>query len=258
MGRRLGQHFLADRATAAAIAASAEVADDEPLLEIGGGRGALTEHLTGLGARRVVVELDRGLAPKLRERYPAIEVLEADVLEVDLAALGPGPWVVLGNLPYYVTSSILQWLVAQADRVDRAVLMMQEEVADRLAAEPGTKAYGRLTVMVRYRATVEKLRRVPPGSFKPPPKVNSAVVRIRFQPEPAVAVADERRFFALVEHGFRWRRKTLTSVLKRWRGMTAEEATAQLAAAGIDPLRRAETLDLEEFARLSDALGEPR
>lgn len=260
MGRRLGQHFLADRQVAQRIAEAAEIQADDQVFEVGGGRGALTEHLVGLGRRLVVAELDEPLADGLEERFgPALTVLRGDAAGVDLAALGGGaPWVVAGNLPYYHTSALLLWLVSQWHHVKHAVVMIQAEVAERLASSAGESAYGRLTVALGYRARCDLLFRVQPECFRPPPKVVSAVVRITFRDAPAVEVQDEQLFFSVVEHGFRWRRKTLATVLRHWRGTKRDEAEALLQAAGIDPQRRAETLDLAEFARLSDVIGESK
>lgn len=255
MGERLGQHFLHDPRIAARIADA--VAGEPAVLEVGGGRGALTEHLAGRVGRLVVVELDRGLAAGLERRFgESAEVVQADVLDLSLSELGAGPWVVVGNLPYYCTSDILIWLCEQTGQVGRAVLMLQDEVVDRLLAAPGGKAYGRLTCRVRYHAEVRRLFRVGSRCFDPPPKVLSAVVELTFRPAPAVAPRDPERMFALIEHGFRWRRKALATVLKRWLPGGAEVSYRALASAGIDPLRRAETLDLGEFALLSDAVGD--
>lgn len=260
MGRRLGQHFLADRQVAQRIAESAGIGPDDQVFEVGGGRGALTEHLVGQGRRLVVAELDEALAASLEAKFgPALSLLRGDAAEVDLGELGHGqPWVVVGNLPYYHTSALLLWLAAQWRVVREAVVMIQAEVAERLAAEAGEAAYGRLTVALAYRSHCELLFRVEPDAFRPPPKVTSAVVRFTFRAQPAVAVQDEQLFFAVVEHGFRWRRKTLATVLRQWRGLPREQCEALLQAAGIDPQRRAETLDLTEFARLSDTLQEAR
>lgn len=252
MPPRLGQHFLADPSIARRIAQA--VGEQPRLLEIGGGTGALTRQLIPLAGRLVVVELDRNLAARLAsDPAPSLEVIQGDVRDLRLGDLGGGPWAVAGNIPYALTSDIVVWLCEQWREVTQAVLMVQAEVAERLAAPPGGKAYGRLSVLVRYRATVERLLEVPPSAFRPPPKVTSNVVRLTFR-EPPVTVADEARFFALVEHGFRWRRKTLRSVLRQWRGWTAAQAEAALSAAGIDPQRRAETLDLAEFAALAEAV----
>ena len=260
MGRRLGQHFLADRQVAERIAEAAEIRPDHQVFEVGGGRGALTEHLVGHGQRLVVAELDEGLANGLTARFgPDLSVVQQDAAMIDLAELGGGePWVVVGNLPYYHTSALLLWLAAQWRSVSHAVVMIQAEVAERLAASAGDSAYGRLTVALAYRAQCELLFRVPPGSFRPPPRVVSAVIRLTFREQPAVDVGDEQMFFSVVEHGFRWRRKTLATVLRLWRGLKRPAAEAILDRAGIDPQRRAETLDLTEFAALSSVIKEDR
>ncbi len=258
MGRRLGQHFLADANVAARIADAATMRPDEPLLEIGGGRGALTRHLVGRAPRVVVAELDQALAASLATTFGGvIEVLPGDAVDLDLSALAPGAkWSVVGNLPYYHTAAIITWLCRQAACVSQAVIMVQAEVADRLQAGPGTKDFGRLSVLVQYHAEVEWLCKVPPGCFRPPPKVQSAVVRLTMRPRPAVDVADETAFFALVEAGFRWRRKALGTVLRTWLGQPRERVEGALAAAGIAPTRRAETLSLDEFAQLARQLAE--
>ncbi|MCC7490728.1 MAG: ribosomal RNA small subunit methyltransferase A [Fimbriimonadaceae bacterium] len=253
MGRRLGQHFLHDPQIAARIVAAAELTPQQRCLEIGPGPGALTSGLLASGAAVTAIELDHALAAALTARAdPRLTVIERDVLGVRLDQLGDGPWVVVGNLPYYITSPILLWLCAQWRQVGHAVLMLQAELADRLLAAPGGKEYGRLTVAVGYRAVVRRVCRVPAGAFRPPPRVQSAVVRLDFRPQPAVSVVSESHFERLVEAGFRWRRKTLGAVLRGWLGCDAATATTLLAAAAIDPQRRAETLDLVEFGRLAD------
>lgn len=244
---------MIDDAVAARIVDLAAVRAHEAVLEIGGGHGELTRHLAGRGARTVCVEIDPRLAAVLAERYATVEVRSESIVDLSCAALGPGPWVVVGNLPYYLTSEILLWLCRQRGVVDRAIVMVQKEVAERLAARPGARSYGRLTVAVAYHAEVEVLFGVEPTSFRPPPQIDSAVVRLRLREQPPVVVADEQRLFALVEHGFRWRRKTLANVLARWLG-GRDTAEAALCAAGIDGGRRAETLSLEEFAALAERL----
>jgi len=258
VGRRLGQHFLADANVAARIADAATTRADEPLLEIGGGRGALTRHLVGRGPRLVVAELDHALAASLAATFgDAVEVLQGDAVELDLAALAAGAkWSVVGNLPYYHTAAIVTWLCRQAAHISQAVIMVQAEVADRLQAGPGTKDFGRLSVLVQYHAEVDWLCKVPPGCFRPPPKVQSAVVRLTMRARPVVDVPDEAGFFALVEAGFRWRRKALGTVLRTWLGRPREVVDGALAAVGIDPTRRAETLSLDEFAQLARQLAE--
>lgn len=257
MGRKLGQHFLADDSSAQRLVAATQTQPDELLLEIGPGRGALTRHLLELGRRRVLAELDERLADALQSSYrDAVEIVRGDVVDLELETLGGDrPWVLLGNLPYYHTSAILTWLCDQAPWVDRAVVTMQKEVAQRLLAEPGTKSYGRLGLLLQYHCIVDPLFDIPAEAFHPPPRVTSAAVRIRPRSAPAVEVTDVKRLFALIEHGFRWRRKTLSTVLKAWLPGGAEAGRTALAEAGIDPQRRAETLSLEEFATLSETVG---
>jgi 16S rRNA (adenine1518-N6/adenine1519-N6)-dimethyltransferase len=253
--RRLGQHFLRDRDVAARIAELLAIEPGESVLEIGGGRGALTEHLVGRGARLAVAELDDALADRLEARFgAAVEVLRGDVLDLSLAALGGDErWVVAGNLPYYATSPIVAWLCEQWRHVARAALMMQLEVAERLVAPPGSRVIGRMSVLVQLRATARIVLRVQPGSFLPPPNVQSAVVRFDFHQQPAADVGDEGAFFSLVEQGFRHRRKTLAAALTMTGAGTRGEVDGWLAAAEVDGRRRAETLELAEWARLNRA-----
>lgn len=255
MGRRLGQHFLTDSGIAEAIVAAARIEPDDCVLEIGGGPGALTQHLLDSGARRVVVELDDALAANLARRWQGrIEVVNADVLTLRLAELGAGRrWVVLGNLPYYATSPILLWLAEQWRDVARAVVMIQKEVAQRVSAQPGGRDWGRLSVALALRAYAQSVLDVPPESFRPPPKVDSAVLRLTFRESPAVAVANEARFFDLVEFGFRHRRKTLGSALALGLAISRERVEELLAAAGVDSRRRAESLELADWAALCAA-----
>ena len=253
MGRRLGQHFLHDASVAQRIVQLAAIGPDDQVLEIGGGRGALTEHLAELGARRVVVELDDALADLLATRYGArIELVRADVLDVALADLGGARrWVVLGNLPYYATSPILLWLCRQWRCVDRALVMMQAEVAQRLTAVPRTKEYGRLTLATALRARAATVLRVKPGSFSPPPAVLSAVVRLAFRAEPAEDVGDDARFEGLVAAGFRYRRKTVAAAMALGLPASLAMADGWLTAAGIAARARAEDLTLADWARLA-------
>ncbi|MBI5833897.1 MAG: ribosomal RNA small subunit methyltransferase A [Armatimonadetes bacterium] len=254
MGRRLGQHWLADRAVAERIVESLALRADESVVEIGGGRGALTEHLATRGRRRVVIELDDDCADGLTRRFgEAIEVQRGDVLGVRLAELGPGPWAIVGNLPYYATSPILLWLCAQSALISRAVVMMQAEVAERVLAPPASRERGRLSVALQYRFRGRRVLQVAPGSFAPPPAVNSTVIELVARPEPAVVVADEKRFFAVVEAGFRHRRKTLSTALSSTVGERAV-VDAALAAAEVDPKRRAETLTMAEWAAVAEGL----
>ena len=180
MRKSLGQHFLHDARALDRIVEALQLTGQETVLEIGPGRGALTDRLAGRCARLVLIEYDRALAALLRERYandPHVEVVEADVLETDLGALARGPYVLVGNVPYYITTPILFHALA-APRPLRAVYLVQREVADRLTAGPGSRDYGALTVNVQAVAHAEFVAPVPAGAFRPPPKVESAIVRI--------------------------------------------------------------------------------
>jgi 16S rRNA (adenine1518-N6/adenine1519-N6)-dimethyltransferase len=210
-GRRLGQHFLNSRGYLERIAAAA-CPEPEPLVvEIGPGRGALTERLLACAGRVVAIELDKTLAAFVRARFASanLTLIEADVLEVDLSQWGPA--VIAGNLPYYISSPILEKLFGTP--MKRAVLLLQKEVASRLAAEPGTREYGFLTVHARLYTTVEVLFRVPPSAFSPPPEVDSAAVRLTPAPPARWGVADPGAFLEFASRCFRQKRKTLRNNL---------------------------------------------
>lgn len=258
--RRFGQHFL-DPSWSSRVIEAAAFAPTDQVIEIGPGRGALTVPLAGAVAALTAVELDRDLASVLRSHLPArVRVIQSDFLAVQAGALFEGgaaaPWRVIGNLPYNVSSPILFRLLdlsRSSGRLRDATLMLQREVAERVASPPGSKAYGALSILVQLDADIEPLLTLPPGAFRPTPKVWSAVIRLHFRP-PRVQVGDRRRFEALVRSLFTQRRKMLGNALKpaaSSRGARAEEA---LREAGIDPSRRPETLHLDELARLADVL----
>ena len=260
-----GQNFLSDPAILDGIARLAVERPGEVVVELGPGLGHLTERLVAHGARVVAVERDRDMARVLRaELGDAVSLVEADAARADLAALGrlapggpaPGRVAVAGNIPYHLTSPILFSLLDQADAVSRAVLLVQEEVAERLAAAPGSKAWGVPSVLLQQRGPVGIERRVPRGAFHPPPRVDSAVVRIDLQGR-APACADPDRFRLLVKAGFGQRRKTLRNALEAGRVAPPEALRAALERAGIDPSRRGETLSVEEWEALDRALGPP-
>ena len=259
--KRFGQHFLRDRAVLARIADALQLTGAETVVEIGPGRGALTDLLVDRARRLVAVEVDRDLAAHLRARYadrPHVEIVEADVLQVELAALAGGDFVLAGNVPYYITTPIL-FHALRAPRPARAVYLVQREVAERVAAAPGGKEYGALGVNVQAVARVELLARVPPGAFQPPPQVDSAVIRVTPRDDPVVAADEEARFRGLVQEAFGLRRKQLRRVVRTIARLDAERAEAVLAEAGLDPEARPETLSPTDFARLVRALpGGPR
>jgi 16S rRNA (adenine1518-N6/adenine1519-N6)-dimethyltransferase len=251
-----GQNFLGDDGVLARIAAAARLAPGDVCVELGAGLGHLTAALAATGARVVAVERDRELAAVLRERAPAgVAVVEANAVALDVAALAGGPAVVVGNLPYHLTSPILFALLEQRAAVRRAVFTLQREVAVRLAAPPGGRDVGILSVLLGREFTIEHLFDLAPDLFYPPPKVTSAVVRLERRAAPLAEVRDPARFKRLVKAAFGQRRKTLANALRG--GQTPDfrfDVDAVLAAAGIDGHRRAETLTIGEFARLERAL----
>ncbi len=251
--RRFGQNFLHDTAVLRRMVASIRPKPGQAVVEIGPGKGALTVPLLEAAGRLVAVELDRDLVPLVKARCAGtgdLEVINTDALTVDFHALAAerGPLRVVGNLPYNVSTPILFHLLAASPDIVDLHLLLQREVVQRMAAPPGSKARGRLSVMVQYRCTVERLFDVPPGAFHPVPKVTSTFVRLTPHREPPVAVADEKALAAVVTAAFGGRRKTLRNSLK---GIVDAEA---MARAGVDPGRRAEELTLDEFARLAQCL----
>lgn len=251
--KALGQHFLHDPGVIARIVAAIAPQPDDRMVEIGPGLGALTRPLLTQVRHLHLVELDRDLAARWRAEAAAglpITVHEADALAFDFATLGPGLRVV-GNLPYNISTPLLFHLAEAADHLRDLHLMLQKEVVERMVAAPGTPAYGRLSVMVQARFRVVKLFNVAPGCFRPPPKVDSAVVRLLPLPAAERPCRNRERFAALVALAFGQRRKTLRKTLK---GMVD---AATLSALGIDPGRRGETLSVAEFAALADAPQSP-
>ncbi len=250
--KSLGQHFLSDRRILGRIADALQLQGHETVLEIGPGRGALTDILAERADRLIAIEYDRALAALLRERYARrgnVLIAEADVLEVSLSELAAGPYVLVGNVPYYITTPIL-FHALTPPRADRAVYLVQREVAQRLVAPPGGKEYGALTVNVAAVARAEMLFGVPAGAFSPPPKVESAVVRITPLAEPLVPADEEQPFRVLVQSAFGMRRKQMRRVVRTLYSLDAEQADALLARAGIDPQVRPEVLSVEQFVAL--------
>ena len=250
--KSLGQHFLTDRRILVRIADALHLEGGETVLEIGPGRGALTDILVERAGRLIAIEYDRALAEILRQRYARrsnVLIAEADVLDVSLGELAAGPYVLVGNVPYYITTPILFHALVPP-RAQRSVYLVQKEVADRLSAPPGTKEYGALTVNVAAVAKAETLFKVPAGAFSPPPKVESAVVRITPLAVPLVSADEERPFRLLVQGAFGMRRKQMRRVLRSLYGIDAVAADAILTATGIDPEVRPETLSPAQFALL--------
>ena len=255
--RRLGQNFLTDPRVAERIAALLED-PAEPVIEIGPGLGALTLPLARTGRRIVAVELDLRLADhveRLLEPHPAARVVRGDILRERIESLMPGvPSVtVVGNLPYAITSPALEWVLVQGARVRRAVLMVQREVGERMAARPGGKRYGPITVFVRLGADVTPRFRVSPGAFHPRPEIDSVVLEIAPRPYPGTTAAERAGTLAVARAAMGTRRKTIQNALSHGLGLPTAEAGRLLAAAGIDPRRRGETLGIEELLTIARA-----
>jgi len=248
---RFGQNFLVDAAALRAIVAAADVGAADEVWEVGPGLGTLTRELARRAKRVVAIEFDRRMLPVLQETlgpWSHVEVRPADALQVDFGEAAPDALFV-ANLPYNVGTAILG-RVLSAGRFRRAVVLVQREVGERLAAAAGTPAYGSLSLWVAHHGRARVVRLVPPGAFHPPPKVTSAVVRIDLD---RGAQPDDRTF-ALVRDAFRHRRKTLVANLRAV-GLEADRVRGVLEAQGLDPKVRAEALDLAAFRRLAAALG---
>ena len=257
--KRFGQHFLRDNHVLDAIVDALGPIGDKTVLEIGPGRGALTDRLADRAGRLVAIELDHDLAQLLRERYahrPHVTIIDGDVLKTDLAQAAGGPFVLAGNVPYYITTPIL-FHALERPRADVAVYLVQKEVADRMAAPPGDKIYGALSVNIQSVARVDLVRRVPPGAFNPPPTVDSAVVRLTPRRDPVIEVALERRYRAFVQAAFGLRRKQLVRVVRTIASLDAPSAESLIAACGLRPDARPEVLSPDDFARLVRALATP-
>jgi 16S rRNA (adenine1518-N6/adenine1519-N6)-dimethyltransferase len=255
---KIGQNFLSDPQAAEIIVRALGPLADRTVVEIGPGRGALTQLLAARAGHVLAVELDPVLATQLRSQFSPgrVTVIAEDVLRFDFSAAEAQAGerlAVIGNLPYYITSPILLKLAASHAALSGAVLMVQREVADRLAAAPGSRDYGLLSVTVQCYGAVEPLFTLPPSAFSPPPKVHSTVVRWHFAPRFAALGIEERAFLAFVRKAFAQKRKTLANNL-RAAGFDAAAAVAAFACAGVDPLSRAESLSIETLALLWRAL----
>lgn len=256
--RALGQHFLRDPGIARAIVDLVAPTARDLVVEIGPGEGALTDELARRAGRVIALEVDRTLIERLRRRLPTVEVLEADARTWDyglLARPDGGRVLVVGNLPYSVGKPIVAALMDARRVLDAMALMLQREVAERLAAPPGGKVYGALSVLTQTVCDVELALRVPPGAFRPPPKVDSAVVRLVPRGEARVPPALEARFREVVRAAFARRRKTLANALAGGLGLSQGVVREAATRSGVDPGRRAETLTIEEFVSLTARLS---
>jgi 16S rRNA (adenine1518-N6/adenine1519-N6)-dimethyltransferase len=255
--KRFGQHFLNHRPTLERIVDAIDPAPGAIVLEIGPGPGALTAVLAERGARVVAIEKDRDLVPLVQERVPGARIIEGDALELDwrrAAGVGPeDPLLVAGNIPYNITTPLIDRALLPP-RPSRIVFLVQREVADRMAAPPGSGTYGALSVGVQAVARIERLFRVPAAAFAPPPKVDSALVRLTPRSDPLVPAERVAAFRRLVVGLFGFRRKQLVRGLRELTGWPADRAAALLAEAGLPLDARPETLAPEDLARLLPVL----
>jgi 16S rRNA (adenine1518-N6/adenine1519-N6)-dimethyltransferase len=257
----LGQNFLVDNNIIDKIVHSADINAEDCVLEIGPGRGALTEHLVQKAGRLVLIEYDHALAAGLKELYadqPQVTVVDADILAVDLAEIlkDADGWKVVANLPYNISTAVLFRLMEVKDRLARMILMLQKEVGDRLVAPPNCADYGVTTVLLGLWFDMRREFIVHPGCFKPSPKVDSAVLSFTPLLYPRATVGDETVFRRLVKSSFGMRRKTLINCLKAAEFTTTDDLRGILEECGIDGKRRGETLSLDEFAALSRRFSE--
>lgn len=249
---------MVSEAALACVADALKLRSGETVIEIGPGLGFLTEALLKRGAHVTAIEKDRVMTAYLRKHFgDGLRIVEKDVLEVDIRAESgvDGPVKVAGNIPYNITSPILEWLIRQKHFVSAAALTVQWEVAERLLSVPGKKSWGPLAIFAQFYAQVECVRKIGKADFYPPPKVDSAVLRFMFLDKPPAAVADEKNFFSIVRRSFQKRRKTLLNSLEGWAESRDGAALSDaLKDAGIDGKRRGETLSIAEWAGLSERL----
>lgn len=262
--KKFGQNFLIDPSVLERIVDSAQVSEDDCVLEIGPGIGTMTQYLAERAREVVAVEIDRALIPILQDTlsaYKNVTVINADILKVDIGRIveerNEGkPIKVVANLPYYITTPIIMSLLESRMPLKSITIMVQKEVAERMQVGPGTKEYGALSLAVQYYAKPEIVANVPPNCFIPRPNVGSAVIRLTRYEEPPVQAKDERKMFALIRASFNQRRKTLANGLANAAGLgiTRERVTQVLEEMGLPATVRGETFTLEQFAELSNLL----
>jgi 16S rRNA (adenine1518-N6/adenine1519-N6)-dimethyltransferase len=255
--KKYGQHFLSDERILRGIVDALDPQPTDTVIEIGPGRGSLTDLLVERSKRLIGVELDRALAEQLRERYRGrtdVEVLQGDVLETDLHALAED-FLLVGNVPYYITTPIV-FKALEPPIARRSVFLVQREVAERMASKEDTYAYGALSINVAVVAATEQVMSVPPSAFRPPPKVDSAVIRLTPLDKPLIGGESLAAFRTFVQAAFGLRRKQMQRVLRTVRGISPELSAAILAQAGIDASARPEVLSPGDFVRLFELLRE--
>lgn len=264
--KSLGQNFLTDKNIIDRIIEGSGIGPEDLVIEIGPGIGVITREAASCAHKVVAVELDTDLLPILEYTLgdlENVEVINQDILKTDIPELISGQDFsgkvrIIGNLPYYITTPIIMKLLQDNTGAESITVMMQKEVADRLKAAPGKKECGAISLMVQYYAEVREVARVPRTSFVPQPKVDSTVLRLDILKDRPVEVRDEEYLFKVIKAGFGQRRKTLLNSLSALDDMTKDKVLRALEKSGIDPVRRGETLSLQEFGRLSDHLLEER
>lgn len=264
--KKFGQNFLIDTNVLDKIISSAEITKDDCVLEIGPGIGTMTQYLAESAREVVAVEIDKALIPILEDTlsaYDNVTVINDDILKVDINRIvqeknNGRPIKVVANLPYYITTPIIMGLFESHVPLKSITIMVQKEVADRMQVGPGTKDYGALSLAVQYYANPQIVANVPPNCFIPRPNVGSAVIRLTRYEEPPVQVQDENKMFAIIRASFNQRRKTLVNGLGNAAGLNVSKEQVQqaLEIMGLPATVRGETFTLEQFARLSDLLGE--
>lgn len=267
LSKSLGQNFITDKRVIERIVEGADPSEKDLVIEIGPGIGVLTAEAAQQAAKVIAIEIDSKLIPILGEtlaEYDNVEVINQDILKTDLNGiideqrqLGnfTGDVKIIGNLPYYITTPIIMHILENSIHAESITVMMQKEVADRIKASPGNKTYGAISAAVQYYCEVEQVISVPKEVFVPRPKVDSAVLKLTIRKETPVDLIDEKAFFACIKAGFGQRRKTLLNSLTGTYGLSKDEIRTILEKAGIDPVRRAETLDMNEFADIANGVA---
>lgn len=260
--KSLGQNFLIDYNIIEKIVSGADIQKEDLVIEIGPGIGTLTAAAAEQAGKVIAVEIDKNLIPILKETlkdYDNIEIIHQDILKTNLTEIlnkepGYKNVKVIGNLPYYITTPIIMKILEDRVPITSITIMLQKEVADRIKANPSTKDYGSLSVAVQFYCTVEPVAQVPKEVFVPRPAVDSSVIRLDVRSEKPVELIDETLFFQVIKSGFGQRRKTLLNSLTGLNSKSKEEVKKILEEAGIDPQRRAETLTIQEFARIANII----
>ena len=267
LSKSLGQNFITDKNVIERIVEGAGPTEDDLVIEIGPGIGVLTAEAAQQAAKVVAIEIDSKLIQILDEtlaEYDNVEVINQDILKTDLNGIideqrakgsFSGDVKIIGNLPYYITTPIIMHILENSIRAESITVMMQKEVADRIKASPGNKTYGAISAAVQYYCEVEQVVSVPKEVFVPRPKVDSAVLKLTIRDKKPVDLIDEKAFFTCIKSGFGQRRKTLLNSLTGTYGLPKDEIRRILEEAGIDPVRRAETLDMNEFAAIANGVA---